>query len=115
MAKGTQVTYRARARCGCGWKGERRADVKREPSGSQAHADRDVHYAATGHADALVEAGWVGACRDCRVSSTRLPVVAEAWAWVTDHQASDPKHLRRQRERAEHEAIADRIVEGLDA
>jgi hypothetical protein len=111
MAREVQVRYRAQARCGCDWKGERHTGTRREPAGSLAYADAAVHREqGGGHASARVEAWWVGRCAGCKVSSERLQRAEQAWAWVDAHQASDPKHLRRQQERQDLEGIADRIL-----
>jgi hypothetical protein len=110
MATGTATLYRAQARCGCGWKGERHSGTKREPQRSLAHADDARHRQATGHTDVGVETWWTGTCRGCKVSSGRCQHAQQAWAWVTHHQAEDPRHLRRQRNEQEWSDTADRII-----
>ena len=110
MSQKPIATFRAQARCKCDWKGEHRAGTKREPHGSQAHADAKQHRETTGHTDTSVEAGWVGTCRGCGVRSERYQRAPSAWAWIEQHITSDPKHLRRQQEQQELSATADRIL-----
>jgi hypothetical protein len=115
MSTGIAVTYRAWARCDCGWKGQRRSGSKREPHGSAAYADAAQHHEQTGHTAAQVEAGWIGVCRGCRSSSGRYQRQQEAWAWAAEHTATNPTHLRRQDKQQEHEEIAERIARAVES